>query len=351
MQHGNSAVGKSCKSAGFLPVVILKCAATAWAVCAWTPGATGQDSPSSAGSLSGTVFLDADNRPASQVVVNLRSDAQQIFRSVLTDYDGHFEVGGLPEGAYEIVMEEPGCEPERISAKVGGVLSKVAVALRLRRYKGSQSQQNNFSVSVRQLKMPGRARDEYQKGLERIANNDPSDGLRHFTKATEAFSGYYEAFYQMGVAEMKLGQFEKATAAFQRSIDLSEGRFALPVFGMAYTSYLQGKFTEAEAILRRGLDLDGGVRDGYFYLGMTLFQMNRQEEAEKSAQEALLRWPDFAPAYVVLANVYGRRRELREQVQAYEAYLRLSPNGPYAERMRQARQVTLGIMASLQPVN
>ena len=84
---------------------------------------------------------------------------------------------------------------------------------------------------------------------------------------------------------------------------------------------------------------------------MTLFQMNRQEEAEKSAQEALLHWPDFAPAYVVLANVYGRRRELREQVRAYEAYLRLSPNGPYAERMGQARQVTLGIIASLKPVN
>jgi hypothetical protein len=132
-------------------------------VCAWTTGATGQNSPSNAGSLSGTVFLDAGNRPASQVVVNLRSDAQQIFRSVLTHYEGHFEVSGLPEGAYEIVVEEPGCEPVRMRAKIEGALLRAAVALHLRTYKAAQSPANNFCVSVRQLKMPGKARDEYQR--------------------------------------------------------------------------------------------------------------------------------------------------------------------------------------------
>ena len=351
MQHGCSAVQKSGTRAKFLPVAILKCAVMVWAASVSAAAATAQVSSSGAGSLSGTVFLDGGNRPASQVVVNLRSDAQQIFRSVLTDHEGHFEVAGLPDGAYEIAVEEPGCEPERVSAKVGGALAKVALALHLKSYKPQPSPGNNFAVSVRELKMPGKARDEYQKGLERLAKNDFTESLRHFAKATEVFSGYYEAFYEMGTVEMRLGEIEKAAKSFQKSIDLSDGRFALPVLGMGYTSYLQGKLTEAEAILRRGLELDGNSPDGYFYLGMTLFQMNRPEEAEKNAHEALLRWPSYAPGYILLANVYGRRHEVLEQLQAFEAYLKLSPNGPYAERVREARRVALEIVANAKPAN
>ena len=330
---------------------MLTIAVMAWTAVGW-PLITGAQSPSNgAGSLSGTVFLDAGNRPASQVMVNLRSDSQQIFRSVLTDYEGHFEVAGLPEGAYEIVVEEQGCEPARVTAKIGGALAKVALALHLKTYRPPQPQGEPYSVSVRQLKMPAKARAEYQKGLGSFAKNDLSESLLHLSKATEVFPEYFEAFYQMGVAQMKLGQLGKAAEAFQKSIDLSAGRFALPLLGMGYTSYLEGKFSEAEPVLRRGLQLDENLLDAYFYLGMTLFQLNRLQAAESTANEALRRNPDYAPAYVVLSNVYGRRREFPEQVRAFDTYLKLSPNGTYAERIKEAREKTRGIMADLQAAN
>jgi tetratricopeptide (TPR) repeat protein len=283
------------------------------------------------------------------VTVSLRSSSHQVVRRVLTDYDGRFQVIGLPNGEYEVVVEEPGCESDRAVAKVDG--SVVNVEMHLKQPKPTERAASRYLVSVRELKMPDRARSEYEKGLDEMAHNDFAEGLRHFTKATEAFPSYYEAFNFIGIAEMKLGELEKAVQAFQRSIDLSEGRYAAALFGMGYTSYLQGKLKEAEDTLRRGLDIDGSSPDGYFYLGMTLFLENHIEEAEKSAREALLCKPDYAAAYIVLANVYGRRHEFHEQLQALDTYLKLTPNGPSAARVKEVRQVTLGILAGLKPAN
>jgi hypothetical protein len=48
--------------------------------------------------------------------------------------------------------------------------------------------------------------------------------------AANAFPNYYEAYYSIGVADLKLGRDTEAQQAFQKSIELSEGRYAPPQF-------------------------------------------------------------------------------------------------------------------------
>src|SRR5229473_1943672 len=57
------------------------------AFIAWSPIAGAQSShfEGTDGKISGTVLLKANNRPASQVAVKLKSKAAGIFRSILTD--------------------------------------------------------------------------------------------------------------------------------------------------------------------------------------------------------------------------------------------------------------------------
>src|SRR5215510_4029542 len=49
----------------------------------------------------GTVYLDKGNHSAANVIVNLRSLFSGMLLRVETDYVGHFEVHGIPSGAYE----------------------------------------------------------------------------------------------------------------------------------------------------------------------------------------------------------------------------------------------------------
>jgi hypothetical protein len=85
------------------------------ALIAWAPmvGAQSSQSDQKDGKISGTVLLKANNRPASQVAVRLKSHAVGVFRSILTDLEGHFEARSLPPSTYEIVVEEPGYEPRK----------------------------------------------------------------------------------------------------------------------------------------------------------------------------------------------------------------------------------------------
>ncbi len=96
----------------FLSLVLLALAA---GVNAQEQGSQGTD-----GTISGMAYLPGNNQPASQVAVSLKSDDAGVFRSVLTDYDGHFEIGGLPPGTYEVSIEEQGYQPYRSTVQFDG---------------------------------------------------------------------------------------------------------------------------------------------------------------------------------------------------------------------------------------
>src|ERR1700682_2526675 len=82
--------------ANFLTVLFLNLALTSF-----IPHARAQSAqaPEPTGTISGTVLSQGDNRTLSQVAVRLKSHEAGVFHSMLTDYDGHFEVAGLPLGS------------------------------------------------------------------------------------------------------------------------------------------------------------------------------------------------------------------------------------------------------------
>jgi tetratricopeptide (TPR) repeat protein len=319
-------------------------------VIAWTPAAMAQaSSEQSEGTICGTVLLKASNRPASQVAVKLKSHAAGIFRSVLTDFEGHFEVRNLPASTYEIVVEEPGYEPAQMTAEFDG--SRSNLELQLKPSTPQQSWRDKYTVSARELIIPGKARGEYAKGLGSLAKKDYTASLNHFMKAERAFPEYYEAYYHAGVVETCLGKLDEAKQAFQHAIDLSGGKYAWGNFGLGYILYAEGKAEEAVSVIRLGLELDQSSADGYFLLGMALLRLDRLDEAERSAREALLRNPSFALAYILLADTHGRQRQYLAQLQELDAYLKLEPNGAESKRVREAREKVQGIMARVQPEN
>jgi tetratricopeptide (TPR) repeat protein len=309
--------------------------------------AQASSSEQAGGIICGTVLFKGGNRPASQVAVKLRSHAAGIFRSVLTDLEGHFEVRNLPASTYEIVVEEPGYEPTQTSARLDGTSSNLV--LYLNSSSPEQSGRNKYTVSARDLVIPGKARSEFEKGLKTLAKRDLRASLNHFRKAVQTFPEYYEAYYHVGVVETDMGHLDEAMKAFQTAIDLSGGRYAWAEFGFGYLLYRQGKPDEAVTVISRSLEKDGSSPFAYFILGVAQLRLNRLEEAERSAREALLRNPNFAEAFLLLSDVSGRKREYLTQLHGLDSYLRLEPNGTESERVRRARELVLGLMAKRQP--
>jgi len=196
------------------------------------------------------------------------------------------------------------------------------------------------TVSVRELQVSTKAEGNFERGLQRLAKHDPRGSLRHFAAAIVAAPHFYEAYYHQGVAEAQLNQNEEALRSFQAAIDLSDGHYPRAEFAYALLLSQIGSASEAERIVRHGLQTDANISDGHVVLGLILLKLNRVEEAERSAQKALLlQQPSSAKGHLILADVQGARGDFAGQARELSAYLNSCPddrNHKYLEAARDA---------------
>jgi len=194
---------------------------------------------------------------------------------------------------------------------------------------GSWTRTQQSTVSARELQIPAKARSAFRRGFERLAKGDADGSLQHFRRAIQGFPGFYEAYYNKGVAETQLHQAEEALQSFQKAIDLSGGHCARAYFGYGLVLDRQGEAKDAEQIVRRGLEEDPALSDGYGVLSIVLFDLNRLDEAEAAAQKALL-LPNPSPrnALLTLAYIHIKRGDYRFAVRDLEAYLNSVPSTP-----------------------
>ena len=191
------------------------------------------------------------------------------------------------------------------------------------------------TVSLRDLSIPDKARRAFQKGMERTAARDWAGSIPDFEKAIKAFGDLYEAYSKIGIARLHLDQIGAAGTAFRRAIELSGGTYAPAYFGLGVVLSATGEYQNAAEVVRSGLSLAPMDAGGHCTMAWILYSLQRINEAEYSAQEAV-RWdPNFAMARLMLAEIHRTQNRLPELVEDLTIYLRLDPNGPRSVRARE----------------
>ena len=222
--------------------------------------------------------------------------------------------------------------------------------LYLKKADAERPSQLGHTVSVRELGLSSKAHNAFRMGVERLAKKDPAGSLVHFQRAVAELPSYYEAYHQMGLAYMRLGQAAQAEQAFQKAIDLSQGRYAEALFGLASLLSNHQRFSEAEPLARRGLELDGSSWYGQFELARALMGLNRVETAQKIAEEARKRNPDYPLLHLLLANIHIRKRDYPGLLGDLDTFLKLEQNGPTSDQVRQTREKVQRALANAQNV-
>jgi tetratricopeptide (TPR) repeat protein len=198
---------------------------------------------------------------------------------------------------------------------------------------------------VRDLKIPGKARNAYNKGTQRFEQRDWSGSVVEFQRAIAAYKDFYEAYYKIGLADLELQLGKEAEAAFRKSIELSEGRFAPALFGLGLTLGDAKQFDDALAFIRSGLTLEPTSARGNFTLAWVLYTAGRVVEAEQSAKQAVLYSPNFAMAHLLLAQIDRRLNHLAAMVDELDAYLRVVPEGQRSAGVRAVRDQAVRALA------
>jgi len=219
----------------------------------------------------------------------------------------------------------------------------------------SKSLRSNYVVSARDLKLAGKGHAAFDKGSRLLAKGEVAASIAYLERAISESPEHYKAYYDLGVARFRLGQLAEAEQAFQKAIDLTGGGFAPPHFGLGAIFCEKQEFLLAETILQRGVELESGSAVGKYYLAWAQFGLNRLVEAERSAEQALVRNVNLAEAYLLLARIHQRQRNAPAVTKDLEVYLKLDTHKEFARRMadkiqqEMAQDTAASVIAAIRP--
>ena len=163
-------------------------------------------------------------------------------------------------------------------------------------------------------------------------------GLADFQQAVAIAPAYYEAYYQIALAGLLLGQRDLAEKSFRKAIEVSGDTYGDANIGLGTALLDKRDFYEGEKTIRRGIELSPDSWLGHYELGRALLNQDRIEDAEKAALQARSLAPNAAVIYRLLSNVHLRQKNYPAVLNDIDAYLKLDPNSPAGIRAKQMRE-------------
>jgi tetratricopeptide (TPR) repeat protein len=248
-------------------------------------------------------------------------------QSVSADGDGGFLINNLETGPYDLTIDAgKEFEPVRESVYIGGAQQTVNVPIYLR----LRPESNPALAGV-----PKPAVDLYVKALEAAHKNDNDKAASLLGEAIAQHPQFGLAHNELGLVYMRAGKLDQALGEYKAA---SQALPDDPSVQLNYGTALAQKkeFAEAEKHLRPALKRLDKSAAGHLYLGITLIGLKNFEEAEGELQKAAkLGGDQMGQAHRYLGGLYWGRKDYRHAVDELETYLKLSPNAPDAEQMRE----------------
>lgn len=289
-------------------------------------------------SIIGTVF-GPSGRPLQQRVSIRLSTMTRGDRIFTTNENGAFAFRGLPSGSYTITIDrELEYKPYTTSVDVlqtggGGRPTPTVVTVNIRlEYKD----RNKVGiVNAELLTVPEKARIHYDKGLQESQKGNRETAIEEFKRAISEHPSFTMAFNELGVQYLKLDRPEEADQAFQNALKIHPNSFpALTNRGIA--NVMMKRYGEAVPILRKALKQNEQSAVCHYFLGQALANLGLFDEAEKELVVSLkLGKEQMKEAHRILAIIYSSRGANKQAAQELQAYLKLAPDAPDAELIRE----------------
>lgn len=290
-------------------------------------------------SLNGTVYYAGGNQPAENVRVELHSAEGNLIAATETNSDGWFEFHGLARASYAIMIGPSGFEPVNVNVDLAFTSSRGNVFYLRRRSAENAAPRSVHSVSAHELSIPQKARELMESGKKKLyTDKNAQGGLQNFQDAIAIAPGYYEAYYQVAMADISLGHRENAVENLQKAKELSGDAYGDADIGLGTLLLDNAEFSAGEKAIRRGLELSPNAWLGHYELGRALLNQNRIDQAEKAGMQARSLAPNAPIVYRLLSNVHLHQNNYPALLEDLNAYLKLDPDSPAGIRAKELRE-------------
>lgn len=298
--------------------------------------------------LSGNVYYGDTHAPADHVSVELYNSAGELLAPATTSESGYFQFIDLSLGTYEITINAPGYQMYRETEELS-FTSVVGLSIYLTPASKGAGSGSQAPVSAHELSMPQKARDLVDSGKKKLyQDKDAKAAILDFQGAVAAAPDYYEAFYQMAMAYVTLGDVGSAQKYLEKSKEISGDKYGEADVGLGTLQLNAGNMGGAEKEIRHGIELEPTYWLGFYELGRVQLNEDKLDDAKKSANQALSLEPNEPVIYRLLTNVDLRQKNYASALKDVDAYLKLDPDSSLSAHAKELRQQLAQKVASQQ---
>lgn len=296
--------------------------------------------------IQGYVFFPSGRRAEGTIIIKLQSFTSGEI-TVMPDSSGAFIFSSLSPGNYSIVVNagdnyelaresvfiDTDANSSRTGVRLPATPRRYTVMIHLQPKMGAAHAKPSV-INAALAEVPEKARKLFEKGLEESRAGEAAKAADSLKEAVALYPNFPLALNELGVQYLKLGQTQKAIETLKSAAKLSPDAYG-PKLNLGIALLEVKDFSQAEEQLRGALKQNTSLPTGHMYLGICLVRLNKYDDAEKELLQAIqASGNQLAMAQYYLGGIYWKKENYPRAIEALEAYLRLTPNAPDAERVR-----------------
>lgn len=193
------------------------------------------------------------------------------------------------------------------------------------------------AVSITTALAPKKARKAYEKGMQLAAKGKLEDAEKRLQEAVGEYPKYALALYELGRMQAAHHDAAAARKSFEAAI-AADSKYVSPYDGLALLAAQASNWQEAADRSKQAVYLNPvEYPSSWFYNALANYNLKHADLAEKSAKEVVKldgahRLPQVE---TLLAQLCADRADYAGAAQHLQVYLKLQPNAPNAEQLRQ----------------
>src|SRR5579863_564607 len=200
---------------------------------------------------------------------------------------------------------------------------------------GTSVLQSSLLVSKLDLKAPGNARKEYDKGFQLLMRKDSRGAIEHLSRAVAVYPSYVAAHNALGIAYLNSGQLPQAKEEFAQAVALDEylpkSHLNLGCAQLQLQNYSEavGSLKKASSIAPLDLDLQTALAYAQFknrdYSAVIATAHSVHKQKHKNA----------TLVHLFAAGAWHAQQNLDRARDEMETLLNEDPDSPFAGQLRQ----------------
>jgi tetratricopeptide (TPR) repeat protein len=281
-----------------------------------------------------TIVLEGEKIPtAEQLTVTVMDSWGNVV--VAQDTRTGFLQFEVRSGLHRLHISGPGVETYFGEFTIGNTPTwSETIEIQPRRTKLTEKNPTQPVPAVR-LKIPGKAKDEYNKAEKALKKNDAESAKLHLKQAITLYPNYDLAYFALGKLGLAAGDRNGAKTDFQQAVKLNDA-FAEAQRELAKLLLADKDYTGAEPALLAALRSEPNDLWTLSFTALAELELGKYNEALACVSHVhSVKHEGYASVHLIAAKSLEALNRPDEARAEYRLYLSEDPSGSNAERARQ----------------